>query len=88
MEKRLIKKILVNTKDLIHSDSFLKKHRLNNGFTRQGKLSFTDIMYFILSRENKSISINISNMRRFFSTIKDSTSLQTGDLESKTKSVF
>lgn len=70
MEKQLIKKILVNTKDLIHSDSFLKKHRLNNRFTRQGKLSFTDIMYFILSRENKSISINISNMRRFFPQLK------------------
>ena len=70
MEKQLIKKILVNTKELIHSDSFLKKHRLNNGFTRQGKLSFTDIMYFILSRENKSISINISNMRRFFPQLK------------------
>ena len=66
MEKQLLKNIILNTKCLIHSDDFLNRHRLSNGFTRQSKLSFTDIMYFILSRENKSISINFSNMRRAF----------------------
>ena len=66
MEKQLLKNIIINTKYLIHSDDFLKRHRLSNGFTRQSKLSFTDIIYFILSRENKSISINFSNMRRAF----------------------
>lgn len=66
MEKQLLKNIILNTKCLIHSDDFLNRHRLCNGFTRQSKLSFTDIIYFILSRENKSISINFSNMRRAF----------------------
>lgn len=66
MEKQLLKNIILNTKSLIHSDDFLNRHRLCNGFTRQSKLSFTDIIYFILSRENKSISINFSNMRRAF----------------------
>ena len=49
MEKQLLKNIIINTKYLIHSDDFLKRHRLSNGFTRQSKLSFTDIIYFILS---------------------------------------
>ncbi len=68
--KNLFKKIIMETKKRIHSESFHQKHRLEKGFSRQRKLSFIHIMYFILTRENKSISMNLANLRKIFPHLK------------------
>lgn len=68
--KNILKKIIMETKNLIHSESFHQKHRLAKGFSRQRKFSFTHVIYFILARENKSININLANLRKIFPHLK------------------
>lgn len=68
--KNLFRKIIVETRKLIHSKSFHQKYRLEKGFSRQRKLSFIHVMYFILARENKSISMNLTNLRKIFPHLK------------------
>lgn len=68
--KNILKKIIVETKNLIQSESFHQRHRLAKGFSRQRKFSFTHVIYFILARENKSININLANLRKIFPHLK------------------
>lgn len=58
MNKKLLTTILQRSNELITSESFLMKHRIGNVFTRSGKLSFTNLIYFILQSTHKSIQIN------------------------------
>ncbi len=50
------------------SDSFRMKHRIGNAFSRSGKLSFHNLIYFILRSSHKSISINYSDLSDDFPT--------------------
>lgn len=70
MEKHILKKIIRETNELIHSKIFIQKHRLGNSFTRQRKLSFSNMIYFILACEKKSIGINLADIRQHFPQLK------------------
>ena len=56
LNKNSIYKLIKNVKTLISSDEFKMKHCLKqNAFTRNRKLSFQDIIYFILGLPRKSL---------------------------------
>ena len=57
-------------KDMIDSEEFLKKHRIGSAFTRKRKLSFANMMYFLLNNDKKSLAINASSFRNNFSKQK------------------
>lgn len=60
MNTKLLTSILQSSKKLITSEGFLARNRIGNAFTRSGKLSFHNLIYFILSTSHKSIPINHS----------------------------
>lgn len=60
MNPKLLTSILQRSNKLITSESFLAKYRIGNAFTRSGKLSFPNLIYFILQSVHKSIAINYS----------------------------
>ena len=56
IKKNSICKLIKNVKTLISSDEFRTKHSLeDNAFTRNRKLSFQDIISFILGLPRKSL---------------------------------
>ncbi len=56
IKKNSICKLIKNVKTLITSDEFRTKHSLeDNAFTRNRKLSFQDIIFFILGLPRKSL---------------------------------
>lgn len=56
LTKNSIYRLIKNVKSLISSDEFKTKHSLvQNAFTRNRKLSFQDIIYFILGLPRKSL---------------------------------
>lgn len=79
MNPKLLTSILQSSNKLITSEDFLKRNRIGNAFTRSGKLSFHNLIYFILHASHKSISINyieafnsikpISIMQEFFTVM-------------------
>ncbi len=66
MNTKLLTTILQCSNELITSESFLTKHRIGNAFTRSGKLSFTNLIYFILQSTHKSLQINYSTFLNNF----------------------
>lgn len=68
MSTKLLTSILQCSNDLITSEIFLTKHRIGNAFTRSGKLSFTNLIYYILQSVHKSIPINYSKFMDCFSS--------------------
>lgn len=60
MNTNTLTSILKSSNELIVSESFRAKHRIGNAFTRSGKLSFQNLIYFILRSTHKSISVNYS----------------------------
>ncbi len=55
-KKNSICRLIKNVKNLIASDSFKEKHCLEkNAFTRNRKISFQDVLYFILALPRKSL---------------------------------
>ena len=58
MNTKLLTSILQSSNDLITSEDFLTRHRIGNAFTRSGKLSFSNLIYFVLQSVHKSIPIN------------------------------
>lgn len=58
MNTELLTSILQRSNKLIISENFLTKHRIGNAFTHSGKLSFSNLIYFILQSARKSIQIN------------------------------
>lgn len=60
MNTKLLTSILQSSNGLISSEDFLKRHRIGNAFTRSGKLSFSNLIYFVLQSVHKSIPINYS----------------------------
>jgi hypothetical protein len=59
-KKNSICTLIKNVKDLIASASFKEKHCLEKtAFTRNRKLSFQDIMYFVLSMPQKSLTTEL-----------------------------
>ena len=60
LNKNNIYILIKNVKNLIASDEFRVKHSLKqNAFTRNRKLSFQDIIYFILGLPRKSLSTEL-----------------------------
>lgn len=56
LKKKRIFQLIKNVKSLIASDAFKEKHCLEkNAFTRDRKLSFQDIIYFLLGLPKKSL---------------------------------
>lgn len=68
MNTKLLTSILQCSNELITSEDFLTKHRIGNAFTRSGKLSFPNLIYFILQSSHKSISIDYSRFLDSFSS--------------------
>lgn len=68
MNTKLLTSILQHSNELIKSDSFLLKHRIGNAFTRSGKLSFPNLIYFVLQSVHKSISVNYARFLDNFSS--------------------
>lgn len=64
----ILSSILQISNERIHSEIFLEKYRIGNAFTRTGKLSFPNLIYFILRSSHKSISINYSQLLDCFSS--------------------
>ena len=62
MNTNILISILQSSNELIISDSFCMKHRIGNSFTRSRKLSFQNLIYYILRSTHKSISINYSEL--------------------------
>lgn len=60
MNTNILSSILQSSNELIISESFRAKHRIGNAFTRSRKLSFQNLIYFILRSTHKSISVNYS----------------------------
>ena len=69
MNTKLLTSILQCSNDLITSKDFLTKHRIGNAFTRSRKLSFPNLIYFILQSAHKSISINYSQFLDSFLSV-------------------
>ena len=57
----LLSRILKITNELITSEEFKVKYKIENSFSRKRKLSFVNSVYFILSGLRKSISTEINN---------------------------
>ena len=68
MNTTVLTTILKNSNDLITSEDFCLKHRIGQAFTRSRKLSFQNLIYFILRSTHKSISINYSDFMDSFQT--------------------
>ena len=63
MNADLILSSILHTADQkINSVTFREKYRIGNAFSRSGKLSFPNLMYFVLQSTHNSISINYSRM--------------------------
>ena len=59
-KKNSICQLIKNVKDLIASTSFKEKHGIEKtAFTRNRKLSFQDIMYFVLGMPQKSLTTEL-----------------------------
>lgn len=73
-KKNSIYQLIKNVKDLIASASFKEKHCIEKtAFTRNRKLSFQDIMYFVLGMPQKSLT---TELELFFGDKKLSVSKQ------------
>lgn len=68
MNTKLLTSILQSSNELITSNNFLANHRIGNAFTRSGKLSFSNLIYFVLQSTHKSIPINYSHFLDNFSS--------------------
>lgn len=68
MNTKLLTSILQSSNKLITSEDFLKRNRIGNAFTRSGKISFHNLIYFILQSSYKSIPINYSQFLDNFSS--------------------
>lgn len=68
MNTNILTSILQRSNELITSESFCTQHRIGNAFTRSRKLSFQNLMYFILRSTHKSLSINYSELMDSFQT--------------------
>lgn len=66
MNSNTFETVIKNTRQLICSEEFIRKYRIGNGFTRNRKLSFPNLIYFILSAGKKSIGINWAEVRHDF----------------------
>lgn len=66
MNTTVLTAILKSSNELITSEDFCLKHRIGQAFTRSGKLSFQNLIYFILRSTHKSISINYSDFMDSF----------------------
>lgn len=66
MNKNLFETVIRKTRQLIRSEKFILKHRIGNGFTRNRKLSFPQLIYFILASGKNSIGVNWSDISHDF----------------------
>ena len=66
MNRLSLTSILKCSNELISSGEFCTKHRIGSAFTRSRKLSFSDLIYYILRSVHKSISINYSEFKDSF----------------------
>ena len=68
MNTKLLTSILQSSNELITSEDFLIRNRIGNSFTRSGKLSLPNLIYFVLQSAHKSIPINYSQFLDNFSS--------------------
>lgn len=69
MNNNLFETVIRKTRQLIHSERFIHKHRIGTGFTRNRKLSFSQLIYFILASGKKSIGVNWSDISHEFPSL-------------------
>lgn len=68
MNIKLLTSILQSFNGLIISEDFLTRHRIGNAFICSGKLSFSNLIYFVLQSVHTSIPINYSRFLDDFSS--------------------
>lgn len=78
MNTKLLTSILQSSNELITSEDFLTRHRIGNVFTRSGKLSFSNLIYFVLQSAHKSIPINYAQFMDSFSSEIPPLCIETG----------
>lgn len=84
MNTKLLTSILQCSNELITSDDFLANHRIGNTFTRLGKFSFLNLIYFVFQSAHKSIPINYSHFyMNFLSDVPSC--IKTGHLKGHTR---
>lgn len=69
MNSNLFETVMRKTRQMICSERFIHKHRIGNGFTRNRKLSFPQLIYFILASGKKSIGVNWSDISHDFPSL-------------------
>lgn len=61
--QQVLLSIVKAAKKLIVSKEFAGAHRIGNAFSRKGKLSFHNMIYYVLHSTHKSLSINYADLR-------------------------
>ena len=60
---KTVTSILSSVSNCIHSKEYAQQHRIKNAFTRFRKLSFSDIMLYVINSSHHSISVNYASFR-------------------------
>lgn len=60
---KTVTSILSSVSNCIHSTEYAKQHRIKNAFTRFGKLSFSDIMLYVIHSSHHSIPVNYAHFK-------------------------
>lgn len=69
MNNNTFETVIKKASQLICSEEFIQKHRIGNGFTRSRKLSFPNLIYFILAAGKKSIGVNWADVCHDFPSL-------------------
>lgn len=60
---KTITAILLSVSNCIYSEEYVNRYRINNAFTRSRKLSFSNIIRYIIHSSHHSVSVNYSSFR-------------------------
>lgn len=65
---KTITSIFSSVSNCIHSKEYAQQHRIKNAFTRFRKLSFSDIMLYVINSSHHSISVNYARFQTIFNS--------------------
>jgi hypothetical protein len=65
---KTITSILSSVSNCIHSKEYARHHSIQNAFTRFRKLSFSDVMLYVINSSHHSISVNYARFRSILNT--------------------
>ncbi len=65
---KTITSILSSVSNCIHSKEYARHHSIQSAFTRFRKLSFSDVMLYVINSSHHSISVNYARFRSILNT--------------------